>query len=501
MASKFHPTAMPSEVEHAKARRCVIIAQCAGLIGETLFANGFILSYFSKAGIQSTTVLFLLALPAIAQFVLALPAAFYSDRIGKRIIGIAGLWINLAGMLVLIAAPVFSGKTVLVLAVIGAMVAGIGLTLNSAVFFAWVNPFIPEHMRGRFFGRLGTAFQTTVIAFTLVVTAILKFNSEIGVYQMILVAVACLLLLRIYYFHQIPELDRPTSHSNPTPFKTALATVMKAKGFSSYYSYVFLLLFAIGSVPWILGLLEKDILSFTPAQLIWMGNLLSLGLLTGSYCGGKLIDRHGVKPALWLGHLSFSGILAMVPFRSLMPAPFVVILGILTFLFGMMWGVSTLGMTTETLSRIPSKNKSLHCAFIGTLFNGGIALSALLYGRIFDLKLLSSSWHFYGQPMSHYDALIINLSLAVLVLTVILKRFRSAWKATAPAPTVDEAAQGPRVLRIAYRKANKEGSPGGRTLPLRFTIVFLEIISAKHHKSNHGAFFLRNKPPAFLFPV
>jgi hypothetical protein len=56
--------AAPGILDERQTRRAmtvIILAQCAGMVGRTAFDNGFLLSYFSKLGIASSSIMYLLS--------------------------------------------------------------------------------------------------------------------------------------------------------------------------------------------------------------------------------------------------------------------------------------------------------------------------------------------------------------------------------------------------------------------------------------------------------
>ena len=78
-------------------------------------------------------------------------------------------------------------------------------------WFALLHPIIPENIRGRFFGQLRLTWQSIGILFTLIVIYILELYPTLEMYQAILGIITILMLLRMFFYQQIPELDKSTA--------------------------------------------------------------------------------------------------------------------------------------------------------------------------------------------------------------------------------------------------------------------------------------------------
>ena len=59
--------------------RSILITSSLGGLSFLAFNNGLLLAYFSRLGINSSQILFLLALPAILQFLLIIFFSYLSD--------------------------------------------------------------------------------------------------------------------------------------------------------------------------------------------------------------------------------------------------------------------------------------------------------------------------------------------------------------------------------------------------------------------------------------
>ena len=73
------------------AIRMILLTASLGGMSYLSFNNGLLLAYFSHLGIPSATILILLALLPISQFVFTIPFSYASDLFGKKLIGNIGM--------------------------------------------------------------------------------------------------------------------------------------------------------------------------------------------------------------------------------------------------------------------------------------------------------------------------------------------------------------------------------------------------------------------------
>ena len=310
----------------------------------------------------------------------------------------------------------------------GIVLFGIGSAMTLGNWFALLHPIIPEKIRGRFFGRLRLTWQSIGIVLTLLFIYTLEQFPSLGIYQAVLIIISIFMAVRIFFYQQIPELDKPVPPKES--FLKTLMDVIAIPDYISFCSYCFLLSFFTAACPQIFNLIEKDVLHFSKVEIVSIGNLLVGGALAGFILGGRLVDRFGTKYVFLCCHFGFATILFLFLWRALFPGEVQIIVGILTILFGMVQAASSIAMTSETLVLIPVENKSLATGLWFTLYSGGTGLSGVLSGQALELGLLSDSWTWLGQHMSRYDGLLLFCATMVLLMTVTLGLIPSFIKKT-----------------------------------------------------------------------
>src|SRR5690606_29058400 len=115
---------------------------------------------------------------------LLLPFAWLADRIGKKIVGQAGLILGTLGW-TLIGLAGFFGNAAPWLIGVGIFLAALCFSMLGAGWFSLLSPVIPKQIRGRFFAKLRTWFSIISIILSLTYAAILERNNALIVYQII----------------------------------------------------------------------------------------------------------------------------------------------------------------------------------------------------------------------------------------------------------------------------------------------------------------------------
>lgn len=420
---------MNSPADIKRILKNITIGQCAGLLGPLLFGNGFMLAYVLRLGIPAYRTLFLFALMPLISMALTMPFAWIADNYGKKKLGSTGMTVSIAGFALLPLAA-FMPHYAMGWLTAGVIIFSIGNTANGASWFALLSPIVPEEIRGRWFAQMRTSWQTVSIIFSLGLTILLRHHPDLYIFQLLLAATNMLMIVRLIFYNQIPELD-PVTPSHEGFFRT-LGSILRIPGYMRFCVYIFLLSFTGASIG-LLGLLEKEALGFDDSQLMMMGTLLSAGTIAGFFIGGKMVDHLGAKPVFQSGRIVFSLALSGILLRNFLPLPLITTVGLFSFLCGMSQGSTGIASTSELLALVPSKNKSLSTGFNMTLAALGISLAGLLNGQLLKMKVFPARWIFFGQTQSDYDILLAGFIVLTALMAVVVglvpatRNLRSQW--------------------------------------------------------------------------
>lgn len=418
MATIFMNSFNEINPQKKRAMRAIIFAQCAGAPASIFFINGFMLTYLSGLGFSSANVLLLLTLPNLLPVFIMIPAALISDRFGMKKVGTIGLFGTIIGFLLVTIAGSFPYDLMKQTVITGIIIFGTGIAVFASNFYALLHPIIPDNIRGRFFGKMRLSWQSVSIILTLIASALLKINSSIPMFQLVLITATLLLAIRMIFYYRIPE---PENQEKPRQgIASSLRHIIGIPNFMPFCSYIFLITLCTGSLPWIFGLLEKDVLGFEKGIIVLMGTLLLIGSLGGFYLGGKMVDRYGTKYVFLICHFTYGLVLLLVLTRDWFPMPHIVLIGICTAMFGLIQAALGIAFTSELFVLIPAKNRSLSTAFATTLQTGGLALSGIIFSKVIDLRILSDKWVLFGKSMTMYDTIIFGCGIGIILLIVTL---------------------------------------------------------------------------------
>lgn len=409
-----------------KFLRLICLVTCAGIMPQMFFKNGFLLSYLLKIGFKSSDVLILLSVPSLIMFLLSVPFAFFADKYGKKKIGTIGMVLTCLGFTLISLAGYFDKAFAIWLVILGIIKFGVGFSGVLAGWFALLSPLIPESVRGSFFGNLRVTWQVFAIVCSFVITFILEKNASLTVYQFMLVFFTILLVVQIFLYLKIPEIEK--GQAQDQSFGSVLSVIPQVPGYLPFCAYCFLLMLATGAWPVTLGLLEKNVLSFSDDTIVNMGTMLFVGSMIGFYMGGKMVDRFGTKMVFLVVHLMYFIFLIIGIFRDLIQLPLPVYFGLITFCLGLIQAASSIALTSEMMALAPEENKSVIISICSSLQLGGVAVSGFLSGKVIEYGMLSRTWTWLNLTLSDYDTLLLFSAVLVFVFIITLGLIPSVIK-------------------------------------------------------------------------
>ena len=411
------------------ALRTITVAQCTGQLSGVLFGNGFMLAYFLRQNIQDYYILFLFSLIPLISMLFTVPFSLLSDRIGKKRIGGSGIGFSAFGLLILLCAP-FVPESAKLCITAGIIFYAGGTAATGSSWFALLSPIVPAEIRGRWFGQMRMTFQTVGVIFSLLIAALLRRCTSISLFQTVLLFGALTMIVRIFIYWKIPELEPPAK--NRIQFSAALRGIIRIPGYISFCSYIFLFSVITGAIPNLAGLLQREFLGFSDSLLVVMGNLLTAGTIIGFALGGKMVDRAGTHPVFLTAHIIIPLTLAAMLLRGFLPVPAIAI-GTGIFIYGSMQGAFGIAGTSELLALIPPENKSFTTGINLTLGAAGVTLSNILSGQLLRHNMLHAEWILFGNRMSAYDTILAVLMILIALLAVtlglvpVIRHIRSQW--------------------------------------------------------------------------
>ncbi|RKZ72814.1 MAG: hypothetical protein DRQ57_16335 [Gammaproteobacteria bacterium] len=411
-------TNISKEKEQRRGRFAAIMAQTSGVHGVLAFKNSLLLLYMLSMGLSEARVLVYLSIFGICNF-MGIPAAYFSDKIGQKRIGFAGLAMNILGFSLIACAgfaPTLFTKEVIVLT--GIVIFSFGESLFSASWYPLVHPIVPEKIRGRFWGKLRITFQVAGLLFSGLAAWIIGAQGRESSYQLIMAMIAVLLIGRGIFYRRIPEYKKNAPEKEP--FLSTLGRIIRLDCYASFGAYIFLLMIFTANTPIIFALIEKEVMMLKAETVVWLANIGLFGCLGGFYVGGHAVDRLGTKPVFLICHFGFAVFSILFIFRDISPVLTMPLLGICNFAFGFIFSGSSIAITTEMFALMPTHNRALAMSIFNTMLFVGTGLSGIICAGILNFNFLKKEWLFCGLTMSNYDAILLGCGGMVLLLTATL---------------------------------------------------------------------------------
>ncbi len=373
------------------------------------------------------------ALPIAAQ-VVHLPAAWVTDRAGRRRLAIAAVaasrvaWAPMA-LLGLLALPSHAGRALLVaVAVLSSVLAVVG---NNA-WTAWMGDLVPGRLRGRFFGRR-TMWVTVAGGLASFLTGLALDRLGAGHQRAVLATlsaiaalsgVATALLMRAQVD---PRPDEPRSDG----VRAFLAVVRdpRARAFLAY-QLAWGAAIAPAASYWALHVLGT--LRFGFLFIAAHGVLAAVARIATVEQWGRAVDRFGARPVLAACSLG----IGVMPLLWLAAAPDRVWPLVLdAVIAGCLWGGHGVAAMDLPLAVAPRRERPFYLAAFATAGGIGFALSAALASAVVAAApaRLVSGWSpvealFLASAIGRSSCGLLALRLA----DAKERSLREVWRALAP---------------------------------------------------------------------
>ena len=401
-----------------KIQTAIILNQCVGILFVYIFENNVLLNYFTNLGLTAALVLFLLSLPDIFNFLLIIPSAYLSDKIGIKKFGWYGLFLMAVSTPILVFSNFMPVGYIAMLAIFGLSVYSFGRTIYTGSWNALINPHIDPKERGRFLAKLKLYLGFIGIAFTFITGKALSWWPDHNIYIYIFIFIGISFLHRFYTYKIIPEV--PHEKIKDQGITHAIKECIMAPNYLSFCCYAFLINLFTGTCPWLFSLQQKTELGFSQEDVVLLVNLMFIGNMIGFYIGGQMIDRLGTKPVFFICHLAFGLILSLIVVKTIFPFSQEWVYGVLMFFYGVIAGKSSIAISSEILTTASEKHKALSVSILFMMFSAGKAISAVVAGQILNLGILKPHWELGPLTFNQYDSLLAGSAIMIILLVVTL---------------------------------------------------------------------------------
>ena len=109
-------------------------------------------------------------------------------------------------------------------------------------------------------------------------------------------------------------------------------------------------------------LAESKTIGLNDGTVVLLANTGLIGGVVGFIVGGMVIDRWGSRPVFVVAHFGAAVLMTGFILRGIVPLPIVVWLGIIHFFLGTILSSVSVAVTTEQLSTLPVRGRSVAIA-------------------------------------------------------------------------------------------------------------------------------------------
>ncbi len=403
--------------QRKKAKLDAIISACYGSLSSVMIQDSAIIILFATIlGAGDMLSMVTTSTQGIASFLLLVPAAYLSGRIGYRK-SIMRFTLVATFMIMLLSASPWFGtwtKEVLLFSII---IFSICMTAYAAAWFPLLDGILLKEDRSQFFGIMRFSWQTFAVAFFFVCGLIIGKNPEIWMLQIIIVISGLGLLGRVYYIGKIPDGHQKKEN---IPLAEGITEAISNRPLAGFSVYICCLYLAAYSTLPLTFIYLKKYLQVSDNILIIISSLALTGTILGFLSAGKIIDRIGIKRMLLFIHFFFAVVnllLFLIGTYSVMNLIFITVL---LSVYGFFAACSSIAISSEMMELASPNNKAMSMAFCGSCFSAGIGGSRLLASLVLGSGMLAPEWHIGSMKISHYQTMYLLYGCAILFVCILL---------------------------------------------------------------------------------
>lgn len=409
--------------EAKKAERNTILSACCTSMGDVPFVDAaIIILYANMLGANDMFSMVTTSLSPMAIGLFSLLATVYAGKQNyqKTILQVTALSLVMFGMIVL--APFFGKWSVAVL-LISLSLFSVIHTLYIAAWFPLLSTILYPERRSTYFGRMRFTWQSCSSVFLFVVSLAIGKNPPIGYLQIVMFISMIIYTFKLYFIAAVPTFEQPTEKKESFSFREGLAKVMANKPLTGFSVYCFVLnLAAYGTIPLVALYMKKGLNA--PENVIVLISSISLaGMLTGSFCSGKIITRFGVRPVLLAVHITYAItnlILFFLGKGCMTDKLLYTVIGLALFAYSFMYACSDIAGSCEMMTLATPGNKVVAMGFFNGFNYSGRGMSRLLTSLILGSGALAANWTLGGLNISHYQTLFLLYAVCVIFAASLL---------------------------------------------------------------------------------
>lgn len=376
---------------------------------------------YAKSLGASSTVLGLIAALTPLMTIFQLPAARFLENYGYKRFVLMGWGLRTVFIFFIASVPLlfFLDLTSKLAVLIGALFFfNLLRGISSAAWLPWITLLIPESIRGRFLSLDQIFVHLGCLLALLASAVIMEGHVDDWEYSLVFFLSALGGFLSLIFIKRIPDIT-PGEHTRrsaqPVPWKAML-------GFRPFQR---LLVFNIGFMVVLGGLgvftveFLREIPGFAPDTILFLSGISFVGALLSLPFTGRVIDRLGSKPVLWIAISLFALVIlgwALLA-GGILPTSLALV-GTLNFFAGIAGSNFQLANARLAMLTMPAMGRNHFFALFSVITSLGLGAAPVLWGVSLDTIgtfELVTDW-FTWRKHSIYFAVVFLCNLYVLRL-------------------------------------------------------------------------------------
>ncbi len=262
-------------------------------------------------------------------------------------------------------------------------IAGVMQVSALTFWFPLLHDVIPEQMRGRFFGRMRTIWNTTSFIAIVLAGKFLGDAPELWRFQVILIFALGLFLLRNVFIAQLPETDQHAD-DNYSDWKQYIRHILTRREVLVFCVYFSLLSFAAGFLGPPL-VLYMNHLGFRAEENVITFSCAPLGQMIALLPAGWLADHIGTKRVFLVAHLGMCLVfVAVIAIGELPTSQAMILMPLAVIATGAMLATANVACTAQLFHLAPDHGRAFFMSLAMIVMAYGASVSPALAGAAND---------------------------------------------------------------------------------------------------------------------
>ena len=291
--------------------------------------------------------------------------------------------------------------------------------VGGTFWFPLLHDVVPDDQRGRFFGKMRTAWTFTGLAAIYIVAALLGNDPPRWRFQVVLAGGIALFLLRIAIIARVPQPGQQGERQDYTDWRQYVRDILHRPEVRVFCVYFAVLSFFAGFLRTPLVLYMKQMGFAADGNMAAFG-FASLGMVLSLMMAGVLVDRIGTRRVFLAAHVVLCSVAFAVAAVGYLPLGWAaVLMPIALTVAGGMGATAGVACTAQLFHLAPDRGRAFFMSLSMMVVTVGTGLSPVVTGLVLGAVPADRQTDVLGVPMNVFQ-LLLCLSGAGLLAGMVL---------------------------------------------------------------------------------